>query len=79
MEQYLPKGRKETLNARQRIETAAPTRKRFDARALTRGLQESWKIFIGKGDFVSALELLHSQLELNQIALEKSKELSIIK
>jgi hypothetical protein len=79
MEQYLPKGRKETLNVRQRIETAAPTRKKFDARALTRGLQESWRIFIGKGDFVSALELLHSQLELNQIALEKSKELSIIK
>ena len=79
MEQYLPKGRKETLNVRQRIETAAPTKGRFDAGALSRGLQESWKIFIGKGDFVSALELLHSQLELNQIALEKSKEPSIIK
>ena len=79
-EQYLPPKVKQSLHNRMRVATAVGTRtKRFDTAALGRGLTEAWKIFIGKGDFVSALELLHSQLELNQIALEKSKELSIIK
>ena len=37
------------------------------------------KIFLNKGDTVSAIALLNAYIELNQPALEKSKEVSIIK